>query len=212
MSVIRKILEDYLYKEEVQQLARGIGLPVSRNKDEIIEELLTNPDFDPIEAIRFLRVWQLQKILRDWDLPSGAARNELFDRVATLVKEECTPPMPRPSPKAMSPPQTHEKPLTAPSENPPPALGPVSIHIHSTPLSEANDLTEGSSTAAWGFVSVVSASVFTGVFLILNSVFGTMLGVVIGVASCLTVAVVLLLTEKRWVPILNQLVRPVQSR
>jgi hypothetical protein len=205
VSVIRGILDQYLYKEEVQQLAREIGLPVSRNKDEIIEELLVNPDFDPVDAVRFLRVWQLQEILRERSLPSGAARNELFDRVVALVKDERAPPKPR---------QRSKRPTAKETRNGGPVViaspaaavqpsNPVNIHFYA-PLQDH--------AVPWGFVGVVSAGVFTGVFLILASALGPQWGGVVGIVACVLVAVTLLVTERRWAPFLGRLVRPEPPR
>ncbi len=198
MSVIREILDQYLYKEEVQQLAREIGLPVSRSKDEIIEELLVNPDFDPIDAVRFLHVWQLQQILKDRSLPSGAARNELFDRVANLVEDERAPPKPRQRPKTPTAKETRDEGpgvLTPPVATVQPPT-PVNIHFYA-PLRDH--------TVAWGFIGVVSTGVFAGVFLILAAELGSLWGAIVGIVACTGAAVVLLVTASHWAPLLNRL-------
>lgn len=205
MSLTREILDSYLYKEEVQQLARDIGLPVSRNKDEIIEELLVNPHFDPVDAVQFLRVSQLQEILRERGLPSGAARNELFDRVVALMEAERAPPMRRQRPKTPTVKVTRDEGSVVVVPPVAAAKPPNQVIIH-------YDASLQDHAVAWSFVALVSTGVFTGAFLILDSALGPQWGSVVGIAVCVLVAVALLLTEQRWAPFLSRLVRPVQPR
>ncbi len=212
MSVIREILDQYLYKEDVQQLARDIGLPVTRDKDEIIEELLINPDFDPVDAVRFLRVWQLQDILRNRGMPSGASRDELFDRVAAMVRKEFAPPKPRRRRTVTAPSTTPDKSAPSPTTGTPSLPSPINIDLHPTLQAPPNRDTERPPAAAWGFVGVVSAGVFTGVFLILAVELGTLFGAIVGLVGCVVVAVTLLMTERRWAPFLGRLVRAESPR
>ena len=74
-------MDQALYYEEVQQLAREHGLPVSRAKDELIDELVSSGELDPEEVVAFVRVDMLRVLLQEMGLPSGARRDVLAARL-----------------------------------------------------------------------------------------------------------------------------------
>jgi hypothetical protein len=91
LSIIERVLRDYLRKDELQRLARNLGLPVTRDKDEIVGELLAASDFDPSDAVWLLSSWQLRQLCADLDIPAGAYKEDLRARVNTAIKKDAQP-------------------------------------------------------------------------------------------------------------------------
>ncbi|HZY92564.1 MAG TPA: hypothetical protein VFG07_07345 [Thermoplasmata archaeon] len=85
MSLAYDVLDRYLYKEDVQQLARDRGLPTNRPKDELIATLLGSGRFVPAEALRYLNKRELRQICREYLLPDEGGREVLFRRVLAAI-------------------------------------------------------------------------------------------------------------------------------
>ena len=94
MSLAYDILERFLYKEDVQQLARDRGLPTNRPKDELVALLLRSGRFVPAEALRYLNKRELRQICQEYLLPDDGDREVLFRRVlaAIFAGERSAPP------------------------------------------------------------------------------------------------------------------------
>jgi hypothetical protein len=88
VTLLYDILDRYLYKENVQDLARERGLPTSWHKDEIIEALLNSGRFAPAEALEYLNVREFRRLCREYRLDSTGSRDELFTRVLDAVWKE----------------------------------------------------------------------------------------------------------------------------
>lgn len=236
VGLVEEILFDYLSKEELQAIARDHDLPVSRTKDEIVGELLSIDDFDPAEAVAFLTVWQLRTLCQEHGMPSGAYRDALVERVIAAIEEENRPrkrqrrtyptaaplsspptlPAPRASPVATAgPPPQRRIEVEVPPPPPPPIRVrvqpapsvPIEVQIHPTPPPQVQVRVLPPQTAAWGFVGVVAAAVFGGIYFATTSVFGPLWGVGVGLLAGVASAIFLLVTENRWAPKLNLLAR-----
>jgi hypothetical protein len=91
VSLAYDILDRYLYKEDVQQLARDRGLPTNRPKDELIALLLASGRFVPAEALRYLNKRELRRICLEYLLLDDGDREALFRRVLTAIIAEERP-------------------------------------------------------------------------------------------------------------------------
>ena len=85
MSLAYDVLDRYLYKEDVQQLARDRGLPTNRPKDELIASLLGSGRFVPAEALRYLNKRELRRICQEYLFPDDGDREVLFQRVLAAI-------------------------------------------------------------------------------------------------------------------------------
>jgi len=235
VGLVEEILSDYLSKEELQAIARDHDLPVSRTKEEIIGELLNLDDFDPAEAVAYLSVWQLRNICQEHGMPSGAYHDALVERVIAAIEEEnrprerrhrvkpsvapASPPtltVPKAPPAAAVVPQS-QRPIevVVPPAPPPPITvhvqpapsTPIEVQVHPSPPPQVQVRVFPPQTAAWGFVGVVAAVVFGGIYFATTTVLGALWGVVVGLLAGVVVALLLLVTESRWAPKLNLLAR-----
>jgi hypothetical protein len=64
VSLLKDLLDHYLYKEDVQTLARELGLPTSRNKDELVDAIIRTGDLDPYSALGFLNAREARDFCR----------------------------------------------------------------------------------------------------------------------------------------------------
>ena len=87
-EILEFILGRYLYKEDIQDLLEDLGLAVSGSKDELIERLMKDDDFDPSEAVAYLDKEQLKDLCEELELSSRGTREELFGRVLKVIEEE----------------------------------------------------------------------------------------------------------------------------
>jgi hypothetical protein len=233
VSLVEEILSDYLSKWELQALARDHDLPVSRTKEEIADELQSLDEFDPAEAVAFLSVWQLRQICQEHGMPSGAYRDTLAQRVIRAIQDErrvrdrrqstyptaeerlaAISPAPQRPPRSQSV-RTSRGPIVieVPSPLPPPirvhvqssAPTPIDVHIHPSPPPDVHVRVLPPQTAAWGFVGVIVAVVFGGIYFATTGILGSLWGVGIGLLTGVAAALLLLLTEGWWAPKLNLL-------
>lgn len=91
MPLLEEILTEYLSKDDLQRIAWDHDLPISRTKGEIAGELLATEDFEADEAVAFMSVPQLRYFCQEHDLPSGAYREALVDRVLGAIQAESHP-------------------------------------------------------------------------------------------------------------------------
>jgi hypothetical protein len=221
LKLIEEILIEYLTKDDLQRIARDHDLPVSRTKEEIAGELLALDDLDPSEAVAFLGVWQLRNILQERGQPSGAYREALVDRVLALIEDESQPrarrtrALKRPVPESKSPPppvQSAPIDVVVPPSPPPPIRVhipptpsvPIEVRVQPTPPPSVIVRVFPPLLAAWGFVGVVTAVVFGGIYFVTTAELGTVWGVGVGLIAGTASAVGLLLTENRWAPGLSR--------
>lgn len=209
MSLLRDILGGYLYYDQVQRLASDHDLPVSRTKDELIDELVEGGYLDPDEVVAYLRVDDLRDICAELGIPSGASRDVLADRVADALLEDERPTLPRKKRQApqaaipRSPAQALDEGVVAPSrvnEGEATRLPPLSIHLTLPSTSPAGD--RGSapelSKAGWGFVGVVFTVVFAAAIPLSIYAFGIIWGSLLALGAGLVTAVLLVLTAGSW--------------
>lgn len=88
MDLLTHILARYLYKEDVQDIARSLGFPTSGSKDEIVDQIASCSWFRPEEALEFLNVRELRQLCRELRLSSTGTRDELFERVLDAINLE----------------------------------------------------------------------------------------------------------------------------
>jgi len=236
VELVEEILSDYLSKEDLQAIARDHDLPVSRTKDEIVGELLSLDDFDPAEAVAFLTVWQLRTLCQEHGMPSGAYRDTLVARVMAAIEEEnrakerrrriyptaasrlsaSAPPTPPASPVATVVPSPQRRiEVEVPPPLPPPIRvraqpapsAPIVVQVHPTPPPQVEVRVLSPQAAAWGFVGVIAAAVFGGIYFLTTSALGPLWGVVVGLLAGVVAAILLLVTESRWATKLNLLAR-----
>jgi hypothetical protein len=221
LKLIEEVLFEYLTKDDLQRIARDHDLPVSRTKEEIAGELLALDDLDPSEAVAFLSVWQLRNILQERGQPSGAYREALVERVLALIEDESQPrarrartsKRPVPETRIPSPPaQTAPIELVVPPSPPPPIRVhvppspsvPIEVRVQPTPPPSVTIRVFPPLLAAWGFVGVVTAVVFGGIYFVTTAELGIVWGVGVGLIAGSASAVGLLLTENRWAPKLSR--------
>ena len=86
-DILDLILSRYLYKEDVQDIARNLNFPVSGTKDELIDKILSFEAFDPEIALAYLSKEQLRDLCDEIELSDKGTRDELFDRVLRRIEE-----------------------------------------------------------------------------------------------------------------------------
>jgi hypothetical protein len=83
--LLKLILDRYLYKENVQDLADELGVAVSGTKGEIISRVIDDEGFDPADALSYLDKWQFRDLCDELDISDRGTRDELFGRVLKRI-------------------------------------------------------------------------------------------------------------------------------
>lgn len=196
-----------LYYQDVQRLAEEHDLPVSRTKDELIEELIEYGGLTAAEVVAFLRVDQLRLFLQEVGLPSGASRDDLAERLATFLSP------PRPA-------RPRRRQASTTRDNGPALKRPILVGNATVPepigQQPFGTLPEAQRTGpslflvrlpevrhpsvAWGFAGLLFAVVFAPSLYISVQYFGVITGAILSAVIGVAVALGLLLTARRWVP------------
>jgi hypothetical protein len=87
MTILDVVLNNYLSKEDVQQIARDRGLPTGRTKADLIGLLLSR-HLDPAEPLAFLNVTALRDLCREFGLDRGGDRDALIGRLIGAIRAE----------------------------------------------------------------------------------------------------------------------------
>jgi hypothetical protein len=87
-----------------------------------------------------------------------------------------------------------------------PQAAPIEIQVRPAPPPSVLVRTPPPQMAGWGFVGVVAAAIFGGIYFVTTATLGTSWGVAVGIVSGIVAATALLLTEGRWAPKLNRLI------
>jgi hypothetical protein len=208
VSLVYDILDRYLYKEDVQALARERGLPTSWPKDEIVYALLRSGRFDPGEALAYLNVRELRRLCQEYRLRNDGDRDKLIARVIEAIFDEEEPeeddeeepkvvPTPRRKPKDPRP-TANESVLTPTRASirlvGRMAGGPSLLSAVSIPREHPE------TTGPWAAVSIIGSAVVLAGFYFLISALGLADGLVAGVILAIAVSAALLTTSHRWVP------------
>jgi hypothetical protein len=221
VTLLNTILSDHFYYDQVQRLAGDHGLPISRRKDELVDELVAAGELEPDEVVSYLRVDSLRMICEDLGLPSGATRDVLAERVADALRSEMEPPkrrrksakpaepefatplQPAPSQLAAEAPPREIKPALVlwpmpalRSDGPPgEAIPPTVVHVHHLQPS----------SVAWTFATILVGIMFGGALAVTEGALGLDKGALVAVVGAVVVAFGLLFTARRWVPWVDRL-------
>jgi len=194
-----------LYLEEVQQIAREHGLPTSRTKAELIQELIESNELDPTEVVAYVRVDMLRTILQEMGLPSGAGREVLAERLVNALSAQS---------------QARVKPRRAASEKPknntteaPGASSrvPVTVQVNvppgPAPIVEVHFPNPERPSAAWGFAGILMTVIVGGILYLGVATWGVEGGVTAAIGGGVALAFALLFTTRRWVPWVDEWAR-----
>lgn len=91
VGLIEDVLYRYLYKEDVQEIARSYGLSSSGTKEEIIDEILWSERFDPSDALQYLSVSELRQLCREYRLPATGDRDALLEHAYEAIEQDRPP-------------------------------------------------------------------------------------------------------------------------
>lgn len=217
---LAEVIDQALYYEEVQQLAREHGLPVSRSKDELIDELVSSGELDPEEVVAFVRVDMLRVFLQEMGLPSGASRDVLAARlVEALGSRPQAKGRPRQSrtktgpalsdPSAQGSSSVESKTQKGPTG--PVAPTPIALQVHvppnPPPIVEVYFPKPERPSAAWGFAGVLMAGIVGATLYVSVASLGLEGGALTTVVVATVLAVVLLFTARWWVPWIDGLAK-----
>lgn len=220
MVTLAEVMDQALYYEEVQQLAREHGLPVSRSKDELIDELVSSGELDPEEVVAFVRVDMLRVLLQEMGLPSGASRDVLAARLvealrpSSRAKDKSRRSRTRASPVLSDLPAQGTSSIGSraqrdSTESVAPTPITVQVHVPQNPPSivEVYFPKPERPSAAWGFAGIlmsgtVGATLYLGV-----SAFGLEGGALTAIGVAAFLAVALLFTARWWVPWIDRLAK-----
>lgn len=211
-----------MYYDQVQRLASEHGLPISRTKDELIEELVSSAEVSPAEVVAYLRVDMLRVFLQEMGLTSGAGREVLVARLAQALDGGPEAPRktrrarPKPAvevsgrhvdrPTPVAPPSS--RPLAQPSPASAPSP-PTSLHLNvppATPLVIQVSIPKPERpSAAWGFAGVLSAGIVGATLYLGVALYGLEAGSIVAIVSGVLLAVALLGTARWWVPWIDRL-------
>jgi hypothetical protein len=175
VTILDVLLNDYLSKEDVQQLARDRGLPAGRTKGDLID-LLHSRHLDPAEALAFLNVTALRDLCREFGLDRSGDRDALFNRLLAAVRAESAWGLERQLPSPV---------LSSAGDGEPARDGKV---------------LDTESAGPWTVVGVIVTAVVAGVLVLGTSKLGTFWGIVLSVVVAVVLAIVLLRTSHRWHP------------
>lgn len=227
MSLAYDILDRYLYKEDVQQLARDRGLPTNRPKEALIRNLLASGRFVPAEALRYLNKRELRQVCQEYLLPDDGDREELFQRVlaaifddaksVTAAEEEVTnedeEEKPGDADEEEDEPEVQQKPafhahgrIAGFLRNPPFVSQPGEYLASYNPAQDVSR-EHPDTTAPWAVASIIAGAIVVAGFYLFISSLGLANGLAAGVVLAIVAAIALHLTRHRWVPWLGGLGR-----
>lgn len=186
MSLFEVLLNNYLSKEDVQQLARDRGLPTGRTKGDLIE-LLISRHLDPVEALEFLNVTALRDLCREFGLDRSGDRGTLVDRLVAAIESET---------HGWNPSPFRLPPTRDPEDKSRPKDG-VVLHLESA--------------GPWTVMGIVATAIVAGVLVLAVGLLGTTDGVVASVAVAICLGIILLRTSHRWHPRIVAMMRPSKS-
>ena len=221
MVTLAEVMEQALYYEEVQQLAREHGLPVSRSKDELIDELVSSGELEPEEVVAFVRVDMLRVLLQEVGLPSGASRDVLAARLVEALSPKSQPKGKPRGPRAKARPELADRPAETTSSvggtlqkdsteraapyAPVPIAVQVNIPPNPPPIVEVHFPKPERPSAAWGFAGILMAGIVGVTLYVGVAVLGLEGGALVAIAVAGVFAVTLLFTAKWWVPRIDRL-------
>jgi hypothetical protein len=82
----RQILEEFLFKEDLQELCEGQGMSIDGSREDLISRLISDSDFDPRKALRCLDRPQLVEISQLWGLDDSGKLDPLRTRVLREIR------------------------------------------------------------------------------------------------------------------------------
>ncbi len=130
-SILRYVLDRYLYKENVQEICNELGLSGGGNKEELEFRVLGDPRFQPEMAISYVAKDGLKELCDDLGLRASGTREDLEGRILQTIRTRAVSrpgvaPLGSAYPPAMeppAPPQGHA--AMSPEQQPRPQATPV---------------------------------------------------------------------------------------
>lgn len=222
MLTLAEVMARGMYYDQVQRLAREHDLPISRTKDELIEELVNSVKVSPAEVVAYLNVDLLRVFLQEMGLPSGAGREVLADRLAQALDGGLD--VPRKARRARSKLATQDsghpvarqtsatppilRPLAQPSPPSTPSR-PINVQDYVTsappPIKQVNQPKPERPSAAWGFAGILTSVIVGATLFVGVSLYGLETGTILAIVGGTLLAVALLITSRWWVPWIDRL-------
>jgi len=121
---IGELLGSNFYKEDIQSFCEDADLRTTGTKDELIEELLTESDYNVTDYLEALEVGQLKDICEQFDEKISGTKNELIQRIVPHIELKAEPVTVKPRIKpdqqtAPSAAQRPPEPIISPVPQPP---------------------------------------------------------------------------------------------
>ncbi|HTT26281.1 MAG TPA: hypothetical protein VMH90_04895 [Thermoplasmata archaeon] len=82
----RRVLEEYLYKEDLQDLCDRYRLPARGNREELVARVLASPEFLARDALGYLDRPALVDLCREWGLDAEGKRDPLIGRALRAIQ------------------------------------------------------------------------------------------------------------------------------
>jgi hypothetical protein len=187
VDILTHILTRYLYKEDVQEIARSLGIPTSGSKDEIVDQIVSRSWFKPEEALEFLNAHELRELCRELRLSTAGHRDELFERVLEAIYDEWPQRFRRPKIDVSSvvrsaPDKSGESPTNSPRQHP-------------------------DSTGPWAIAGILATVVLGITLYALAALFGVWWGSLLTAVLTLVVVISLLASSHLWIPAIAARIR-----
>ncbi len=84
-EVLRYLLGRGLYWDQVQGLARQVGLPPLGRKDDVIERIVASRHIKPIDVLAYVQVPELRECCAAFGLDDSGVRDVLVDRLSNYM-------------------------------------------------------------------------------------------------------------------------------
>jgi hypothetical protein len=85
-SILRHVLDRYLYKEDVQEICFELGLPGGGNKEDLEFRLLGDPRFQPEMAVAYVAKEGLKELCDELGLSTSGTREDLEGRIYQMIR------------------------------------------------------------------------------------------------------------------------------
>ena len=138
-SILRHVLDRYLYKEDVQEICFELGLPGGGTKEDLEFRLLGDSRFQPEMAISYVGKEGLKELCDELRLRASGTREDLEGRILQAIHARAVSrPAPAPSghayPPAMQPPAPPQgyAAMNRPEQQPQPQATPVRRDLFAT--------------------------------------------------------------------------------
>jgi len=85
-SILRHVLDRYLYKEDVQKICFELGLPGGGTKEDLEFRLLGDPRFQPDMAVAYVAKEGLKELCDELGISTSGTREDLEGRIYQMIR------------------------------------------------------------------------------------------------------------------------------